>query len=56
VPGRLTVSAGIGTWPADGNEPEEVVFEADRRLFVAKEWGRNRVVGRTLPATALPSH
>ena len=44
----VTISVGIGTWPADGDAPEEVVFEADRRLFVAKSRGRDRVVGRIL--------
>ena len=53
VAGRVTVSAGIGTWPADGGTPDAVLFEADRRLFVAKQRGRNRVVGRILaPADA----
>jgi diguanylate cyclase (GGDEF)-like protein len=46
VPGRLTASVGVGTWPVDGDDADAVVFEADRRLFVAKERGRNRVVGR----------
>jgi diguanylate cyclase (GGDEF)-like protein len=49
IPGRLTASVGIGTWPVDGDEGDEVVYQADRRLFVAKELGRNRVVGRILP-------
>ncbi len=54
---RVTISAGIGTWPADGDEPDALVFEADRRLFIAKERGRNRVVGRFLaprPTAAPP--
>ena len=48
IAGRVTVSVGIGTWPADGATPDAVLFEADRRLFVAKQRGRNRVVGRIL--------
>ena len=48
LPGRITISAGIGTWPADGDAADAVVFEADRRLFVAKARGRDRVVGRIL--------
>ena len=53
--GRVTVSVGVGSWPVDGDGPDAVVFEADRRLFVAKERGRNRVVGRLRAAPAPPA-
>ena len=42
----LTVSAGIATYPADGLGQDELLDEADARLFRAKANGRNRVVGR----------
>ena len=51
----LTVSAGIATFPADGTNAEELIDEADARLFRAKAGGRNRVAGRlTLGATRPP--
>ncbi len=51
----LTVSAGIATFPADGTSADELLDEADARLFRAKAGGRNRVAGRlTLGATRPP--
>jgi diguanylate cyclase (GGDEF)-like protein len=41
----LTISAGIATYPRDGLVAEELIDEADARLFRAKASGRNRVVG-----------
>jgi diguanylate cyclase (GGDEF)-like protein len=45
VPVRVTVSAGVASWPADGDSVSDLIAEADRRLFQAKNAGRNRVVG-----------
>ena len=45
LPARLTVSAGIATWPDDGPDAEGLMARADERLFAAKNGGRNRVVG-----------
>jgi diguanylate cyclase (GGDEF)-like protein len=45
--GSLTISAGVATFPADGVTTDDLLDEADARLFRAKEGGRNRVVGRT---------
>ena len=42
---RITVSAGVASWPADGLTADDVMAVADRRLFEAKGAGRNRVVG-----------
>jgi diguanylate cyclase (GGDEF)-like protein len=42
---HITVSAGVASWPADGATVGDLVATADRRLFEAKEAGRNRVVG-----------
>lgn len=42
---RLTVSAGIASWPADGHEFDDVLKCADERLYAAKAAGRNIVIG-----------
>jgi two-component system cell cycle response regulator len=42
---NLTISAGIAIFPADGVTADELLDEADARLFEAKEAGRNRVFG-----------
>jgi len=49
---RLTVSAGVGSWPEDGQTFDEVLARVDERLYQAKRGGRNQVVG---PGTALRS-
>ena len=41
----VTVSIGVASWPAAGRTAAALLAEADRRLFVAKNAGRNRVVG-----------
>ena len=41
----LTMSAGVGSWPADGGSFIEVLAQADARLYEAKRRGRNCVVG-----------
>ena len=45
APVRVTVSAGVASWPADGDSVSDLIAEADRRLFQAKNAGRNRVFG-----------
>ena len=42
---NLTISAGIASFPADGVTADELLDQADARLFEAKEAGRNRVFG-----------
>jgi two-component system, cell cycle response regulator len=44
-PGRLTLSAGVASWPDDGAWPDELLHAADDRLLAAKRAGRNRVFG-----------
>jgi diguanylate cyclase (GGDEF)-like protein len=44
-PGRVTISIGVSAYGVDGDTPEALLDAADTRLFMAKEDGRNRVVG-----------
>ena len=48
-PVHITVSAGVASWPQDGSTVGDLVAAADRRLFEAKDAGRNRVIGPPLP-------
>lgn len=41
--GALTVSVGLASYPEDGTNFEKVLGVADRRLYRAKDRGRNRV-------------
>lgn len=43
---RLTFSAGIASWPQDGNDLSSLLRRADVRLRQAKQGGRNRVLAR----------
>lgn len=45
--GTLTASFGVATFPENGETPEEVLKGADNCLYMAKEQGRNIVVGAT---------
>lgn len=42
-PIRATVSVGIATYPEHGRTADDLFREADRRLYEAKQAGRNRV-------------
>lgn len=42
---NVTVSLGVATYPDDGETPDTIIEEADKRLYFAKEHGRNQVVG-----------
>jgi diguanylate cyclase (GGDEF)-like protein len=44
-PTRVTVSIGVGTFPEDGKNGEQVLVAADQAMYVAKRQGRNRVIG-----------
>lgn len=41
----LTMSVGVASWPADGEDFEGVLARADERTFEAKRLGKNCVVG-----------
>jgi two-component system, cell cycle response regulator len=44
---RITISAGLASFPHDGQEAAELFALADDRMFQAKREGRNRVVATT---------
>jgi diguanylate cyclase (GGDEF)-like protein len=41
--GKLTISTGVSTYPEDGNDADHLVQVADKRLYLAKQAGRNMV-------------
>jgi diguanylate cyclase (GGDEF)-like protein len=49
---RVSVSVGVARWPQDGLEVDALLAEADRRLYLAKQAGRNRVVASASPPRA----
>ncbi len=42
--GALTVSIGVATWPDDADDWYSLINHADKALYAAKNYGRNRVV------------
>ena len=40
---KVSISAGVATFPADGQTGEQLILRADRALYWAKEHGRNQV-------------
>lgn len=42
--GRITVSAGVATFPVDAATEEDLIKKADKSLYQAKSQGRNQVV------------
>ena len=44
---RITISAGLASFPHDGQKAAELFALADERMFQAKREGRNRVVAAT---------
>jgi diguanylate cyclase (GGDEF)-like protein len=41
---QVTISAGLASFPQDGEDAAELFAAADQRMFEAKREGRNRVV------------
>jgi diguanylate cyclase (GGDEF)-like protein len=54
---RITISIGLASYPESSKSVEELLAEADKAMYVAKETGRNRVcftggiVSETIPKT-----
>lgn len=46
----VTISCGVASGPIDGHSCYEILAVADRRLYAAKDDGRNRVVGQDGPS------
>jgi diguanylate cyclase (GGDEF)-like protein len=42
--GRVTISGGVATFPHDARDAASLLEMADKRLYRAKEGGRDRVV------------
>ena len=40
---NVTISLGVSAYGQDGKTPKELIESADKRLYNAKENGRNRV-------------
>jgi diguanylate cyclase (GGDEF)-like protein len=46
--GMVTASMGVAVFPTDAGVGSELIREADRALYLAKEAGRDRVVGASV--------
>jgi hypothetical protein len=53
--GKITVSAGVATFPVDAVNEDELIKVADNSLYQAKSKGRNLVVAYD-PAVKIPIH
>jgi diguanylate cyclase (GGDEF)-like protein len=53
--GRITVSAGVATFPVDAENEDELIKKADACLYEAKSRGRNKVVAFQ-PPIQIPIH
>ena len=49
---HVAVSIGVATLPGDARDREELVESADRAMYLAKRWGRDRVVALSLGGDA----
>jgi diguanylate cyclase (GGDEF)-like protein len=50
--GRVTLSAGVAEFPANGETPEGILSAADAALYRAKNDGRDRVAQAATPKGA----
>jgi diguanylate cyclase (GGDEF)-like protein len=46
---RVTLSAGVASFPVHGQDPASLVRAADQALYAAKQTGRNRVIPAAQP-------
>lgn len=52
--GKITITAGVATYPDDGNTVDEIISKADKFLYIGKVRGRNTVVNST-PVDTTPA-
>jgi diguanylate cyclase (GGDEF)-like protein len=45
---KVTITAGVASYPEDGKTVDEIIAMADKFLYIGKESGRNRVVNASL--------
>lgn len=48
----VTTTIGVSTFPADGDDLEELMAVADQRLYLGKAAGRNQVLGEEVASAA----
>ncbi|MGH8373223.1 MAG: diguanylate cyclase domain-containing protein [Gammaproteobacteria bacterium] len=53
LPSGVTFSAGVAMYPDDGKDWDHLFMAADRRLYLAKRRGRNRIESRDEPSGIL---
>ena len=53
APPILTISVGVAVFPEDGRTTDELLAQADRRLYEAKRRGRDQVIGPLVAVGAL---
>ena len=46
----VTISCGVAVYSPDQKNMDALISEADKRLYLSKEGGRNRVTGPTPPS------
>lgn len=53
IPKKITVSAGVSSYPEDAQDKDKLIFCADGALYEAKRAGKNRVRAYKRPVTQL---
>jgi predicted signal transduction protein with EAL and GGDEF domain len=53
-PSALSLSVGVAHYPADGADPQELLAEADRRMYKSKRLRRKAVVPDLSPPAETP--
>ncbi len=51
-PLHVTLSAGVATFPEHGTSQEQLIVQADKALYLAKQSGRDRIELASLSAAS----